>query len=59
MRESEWMSLSEFKSELSVFFLRDLEVIVSKFRNNFCKSLWENWLMWLIKNYVLIELFVW
>jgi len=33
------MSLSEFKSELSVFFLRDLEVIVSKFRNNFCKSL--------------------
>jgi len=38
------MSLSGFKSELCIVFLRDLEVIVSKFRSYFCKSLWENWL---------------
>jgi len=33
------MSLNEFKSELCLFFLRSLKVIVNKFRNNFCKSL--------------------
>jgi len=43
LRESEWIDLSgfksEFKSELCVVFLRDLEVIVGKFRSNFCESL--------------------
>jgi len=38
--EREKMSLSGYKSEMCVvFFLRDLEVIVSEFGNKVCESL--------------------
>ena len=37
LKEREWMSLSGFESILCVIFLRDLEVIVSRFGSKFCE----------------------
>jgi len=33
------MDLSGFKNKLCVLFLRDLEVVVSRFKSDFCDSL--------------------